>query len=88
MFVEKPLGGAQNGQKRSVQVKKSKRYHPTATGSVRRVVTRPGLVRRTKLRGSLKPGTVLILVAGRHAGKRVILLRQLESGLLLVTGNI
>jgi large subunit ribosomal protein L6e len=86
VYAEKPLGGAQNGQKRLVQVKKSKRYHPTATALVKRVVNRPGIVRRTKLRGTLKPGTVLILVAGRHAGKRVILLKQLDSGLLLVTG--
>ncbi|CAL8069204.1 unnamed protein product [Orchesella dallaii] len=86
VYVEKPVGGALNGEKRQVQVKKSKRYHPTAVGKVRRVVQRPGIVRRTRIRGSLKPGTVLILLAGRHAGKRVILLGQLESGLLLVTG--
>ncbi|CAL8129849.1 unnamed protein product [Orchesella dallaii] len=86
VFVEKPLGGAQNGQKRLVQVKKSKRYHPTAVGKIRRIVQRPSVIKRNRLRGTLKPGTVLILLAGRHAGKRVILLRQLESGLLLVTG--
>jgi len=86
IYVEKPIGGAQNGQKRLVKVKKSKKYHPTAVGSVRRVVKRTGIVRRTRLRGSLKPGTILILVAGTHAGKRVVLLKQLDSGLLLVTG--
>jgi len=86
VYVEKPLGGAQNGQKRLVQVKKPKRYHPTATGSYRRVVKRTGIIRRNRLRSSLKPGTLLILVAGRHAGKRVVLLKQLDSGLLLVTG--
>jgi len=86
VYVEKPVGGALNGGKRLVQIQKSKRYHPTAVGKVRRVVQRPGIVRRNRLRGSLKPGTVLILLAGRHAGKRVILLGQLESGLLLVTG--
>ncbi|KAK0417579.1 hypothetical protein QR680_013093 [Steinernema hermaphroditum] len=85
-FVTKKIGGDKNGGERKVLVNKPARFLPE-TGVEYKKVHNPA--QKVPLRKSITPGTVLIVLAGNHKGKRVVFLKQLEkSGLLLVTGPL
>lgn len=84
--VVKKIGGAKNGGERTVLLKKPKSYYPTKA-KVQARGPKKFFSRHTRnTKKSLKKGRILILLAGRHAGKRVVFLKTLKSGLLLVNG--
>ncbi|DBA78202.1 TPA: hypothetical protein ACH3X2_008163 [Trebouxia sp. C0005] len=71
-------------QKTEEAPSKAPKFYPA--DDVKKPLKRNAVKKPTKLRASIQPGTVLILLAGRFKGKRCVFLRQQESGLLLVTG--
>jgi len=80
----KKIGGAKNGGTRNVLVKKAQKYYPTEDEYVANKKTKVAKVKA--VRASITPGTVLILLSGKFAGKRVICMKSLDSGLLVVSG--
>lgn len=82
--VTKKIGGDKNGGTRTILVVKPSKYYPTE--DVRKNNKRTKQVKVKKVRASITPGTVLILLSGKFAGKRVICMKALDSGLLLVSG--
>jgi len=83
----KEVGGAKNGQTRLIDQIKPPKYYPADDVVVAKPSERAMRSRGiAKLRQSLTPGTVVVLLAGRFRGRRAVFLKQLPSGLLLVTG--
>jgi large subunit ribosomal protein L6e len=86
VFVEKKVGGAKNGGTRMVRAKKLANDVPTVD-AVPAGTSKNFFANHTrKLRASLAPGVVAIVLAGVHKGKRVVVLSQLATGLVLITG--
>ena len=67
------------------KLKSTRNWYPT-TDKREHFQRKTKVCRKQKLRAGIKSGQVLILLSGRFRGRRVIFLKQLESGLLLVTG--
>merc|ERR1712115_229364 len=92
-YIVKEIGGAKNGGARRVCLQKKPAYYAAQHNARRTPLVRaaPGTGKvgdepKAKLRPSLTPGTVVIIVAGVHKAKRAVFLKQLASGLCLVTG--
>ncbi|KOB76877.1 Ribosomal protein L6 [Operophtera brumata] len=84
--VVKTIGGEKNGGTRKVLLNRRKSFYPTQDKIIQVPHHKTFSKHVRRIRPTLTPGTVLILLAGRHAGKRVVLVGILPSGLLLVTG--
>merc|ERR1712168_1396716 len=92
-YIVKEIGGAKNGGARRVCLQKKPAYYAAQHNARRTPLVRaaPGTGKvgdkpKAKLRPSLTPGTIVIIVAGVHKAKRAVFLKQLGSGLCLVTG--
>merc|ERR1711972_335256 len=63
-----------------------KRVYYPADDEVSHFVRKCKAPKPTKGRKCIVPGSVVILLSGRFRGRRVVVLKNLDSGLLLVTG--
>eukprot|EP00003_Mantamonas_plastica_P002611 TRINITY_DN119_c0_g2_i1.p1 TRINITY_DN119_c0_g2~~TRINITY_DN119_c0_g2_i1.p1 ORF type:complete len:263 (-),score=81.51 TRINITY_DN119_c0_g2_i1:100-888(-) len=83
MVVKKITGDKQSGSR--YIAKKTARYYP-ADDIATPLERRHGKNKTTQLKKGIEAGSVLILLSGQYRGRRVVFLKQLDSGLLLVTG--
>jgi large subunit ribosomal protein L6e len=81
--IKKAAAAPKEEQKQDSQ--KEPRFY-AADDERKPIPSRKHRAKQTRLRPNLRPGSVVIILAGRFKGKRVVFLKQLPSGLLLVTG--
>lgn len=79
------IAGPKKVVKAAAPTGKSPRFYPADDVKTPKY-SRKSSKNPTKIRSSITPGTILILLAGRFRGKRVVCLKALDSGLLLVSG--
>jgi len=79
------IAGPKKAAKAAASAGKSPRFYPADDVKTPKH-SRKSKKNPPKVRSSITPGTILILLAGRFRGKRVVCLKALESGLLLVSG--
>lgn len=74
-----------SGKRRKGRFSKADKWYPTEDEVPQR--KKKFVHKPPPLRSTITPGTILILLAGKHKGRRVVFLKQLpSSGMLLVTG--
>ena len=67
------------------ELKLRKKWYPT-TDVKQHFVRKSKLPKASHIQKQLAPGQIVIILSGRFRGRRVVYLKKLDSGLLLVTG--